>query len=236
MNQKSAVMYYLILSIIGATLLIALSIFGSDEIDTMPIVDKMFIGGAFIFCCLFGISLALNPGWTARLSERGGQKVKKQHETDKTIKRRGHHPDCEGFKGHTFHTKRKTLCAGCTGLALGAVISMFLTVIYIALPIELSKAFNLILIMLGLICITFNYIMIIGPLKNSFLHLISNIFLVVGFFFVIIGVFQVSRSLFFGIIGVIISFLWLDTRIRLSSWRHIKICENCSSACKAYSD
>jgi hypothetical protein len=37
-----------------------------------------------------------------------------------------------------------------------------------------------------------------------------------------------------GLVGIIICFLWLDTRIQLSRWNHLKTCRRCPKACKSF--
>jgi len=100
--------------------------------------------------------------------------------------------------------------------------------------IELQNLVLKILILLGFVFIILNYTEILMPTRNAFVHVISNAFLVMGFFFIVMGVFELTGSVVAGVVGVIISFLWLDTRIQLSKWRHAVICKNCADSCKAY--
>ena len=160
--------------------------------------------------------------------------MKKQRPRTKLRRRQGHHPDCERFESHTIKIKDKVLCAGCTGLALGSIVSIFLMGVYILLPNEIPPTILHISIMPGMFLIALNYIETVIPTRKTLLHLISNIFLVIGFFFVVIGIFQSAGSVIYGIFGILMSFLWLDTRIRLSSWRHARICEDCGETCKVY--
>jgi hypothetical protein len=152
----------------------------------------------------------------------------------RTRKRQGHHPDCDKFKSHVIKTKNKVICAGCSGLALGSIISIFLTSAYIVLPNKILPTILHIFIILGLVIIILNYIEIVIPIRNAHFHMIFNVFFVISFFLIIIGIFELTGSMIYGIFGVIISFLWLDTRILLSKWRHSEICKNCSETCKVY--
>jgi len=65
-------------------------------------------------------------------------------------------------------------------------------------------------------------------------RLVSNLVMPVGFFLIAIGLLESSGNAAYGLVGVVISFLWLDTRIRLSRRRHIRICSSCGEACKSY--
>ena len=225
---------YIIFSILGGVLLLLLVFTiasGRNSIDT---VDRLFLGGAFISSCLFGISLALRPNWIKRYKKQGIHGINPKSPITTSRKRQGHHPDCKPFQSHTYTIKNGVLCAGCTGLALGSFISIFLMIIFLIFFNDIPKAALLIFIIIGLGFIAFNYVEIVLPKRRAFAHLLSNSLLVIGFFFIIIGVFQLTGNVTYGILALIITFLWLDTRIQLSNWHHHVICDNCSETCKAY--
>ena len=234
MNQKMLVIYYLTLSTIGAALILVVSRFSSSDTNTIHLFDRIVVGVVFISSCVFGISLAVRPNWIKRFIERESHDAKKRKLRTKLRGRQGHHPDCERFESHTIKIKDKVLCAGCTGLALGSIVSILLMGVYILLPNEIPPTLVNISIMPGLVLIALNCIETVIPTRNTLLHLISNLFLVIGFFFVVMGIFQSTGSMIYGIFGVLISFLWLDTRIRLSGWRHARICKDCNETCKVY--
>ena len=236
MNQKMLVIYFLTLSTIGATLIVIVNWLSPLNVYTIHIFDKIVVALAFILSCLFGITLAFWPKWIKRLINKEGHDILEKDPETKKRKHQGHHPDCEPFKNHTIKIKNKILCTGCTGLAIGSIVSILLMGAYISLPLPngLPLTGLNILIMLGLALVFQNYIETVSTTRNVLLHLISNIFLIIGFFFVVIGIFQLTGRITYGIFGVIISFLFLDTRIQLSLWRHAKICKDCSENCKVY--
>ncbi len=234
MNQKKSAIYYVILSTIGAMLLIVIPLFSASNINAIHIFDKLIVGGAFISSCILGISFAIKPNWIGRFIKRGRHDENEQQSHMKTRKRQGHHPDCEKFKSHVIKTKNKVICASCSGLAVGSLISIFLMATYIFIPSEIPLTILYIFIILGLIIIILNYIEIVIPTRNARIHVIFNALLVISFFLIIIGIFELTGSIIYGIFGVIISFLWLDTRILLSKWRHSEICKSCSETCKVY--
>jgi hypothetical protein len=89
-------------------------------------------------------------------------------------------------------------------------------------------------VFLGLIIIGLAYVEIMLPIRHAVVHIISNIFLVLSFFLVTISIFETTGNKVYGILSVIISFLFLDTRIQLSNWQHARICESCSETCKMH--
>jgi len=234
LKQKTNVFQYLILSIAAAVLLLTLAFFNSSNTTSVDMYDKLFVGGIFIASCLFGISLAIHPGWLKRFTKQEKQNPNEK-QTQKTARRRkGHHPDCDQFQNHILKINNKTLCSGCLGLSIGSIISIFLTIIYIIFRNELSSTAFHFFIIFGLFIIGLVYTEIILPKKHTIVHVVSNIFLMISFFIVIISIFEITGSKIYGAISILLSFLWLDTRIQLSNWRHTLICKNCGETCKMY--
>jgi hypothetical protein len=224
---------YLGLSIIGALFIILFAILGSSENANIKIFDKLIIGLAFIISCILGISLAFKPNWIKTSLETQSNKLKsKQNQLH--IQREGHHPICGQFTSHTIKINDRLYCAGCTGLTIGAIIACILMVVYIVLQFSIPMFISYFIMLVGMVLITLNYLSILFHYKNAQLQLLSSMLLIIGFFLIIIGIFQVTGDIIYGLFGVIISFLWLDTRIQLSYWRHTKLCNNCQETCKAY--
>jgi hypothetical protein len=208
-------------------------------IEEVEFVDKLIIGLLFIISCIIGISLTIKPNWIGICIEQRihgtdnplPKKVTKLKSKVRTIKHQGHHPNCDQFRSHTLEINNKVLCAGCTGLAIGAGISIFLVSCYLVFPYKIPKIFDILGFSLGMIFITVNFAQVIFPHKNPQLHLVSNTLLVTGFLLIVISLLQSSGKVIFGIFGIMVSMLWLDTRIMLSKWNHELICNYCTAKC-----
>lgn len=234
MKESSYVHQYIILSIIAAFLLLMLAFFSFSDIKTIGLTDRLFVSSFFIISCLIGISLAIYPGWLKRslkhrIHSKNNQKIKKV-----ARKREGHHPNCIQFKSHAIRIKNKVYCAGCLGLALGGILSIFLMIIYIRIDFILSLDILYFLIILGLIIIGFVFVETILVKRNTFIHIISNSLLVLSFLIITIGITEITSNILSGIIAIILTFLWLDTRILLSNRHHKLLCNNCDKSCKMY--
>ena len=237
MKQKLISIYYLILSAIGGALIIFLSQVSPKNSNFILFFDRLIVGVVFISVCIFGISLAIRPNWTKKLTARiETDSVEKDGQKKQTLMRRrkGHHPDCMKFKSHTIKVRSKVYCSGCTGLCLGSIVSIFLMGSFVIHPEGLEYGAPHLFIILGMAFIAQNYIITVIFLRNSLLHLISNIFFVIGLFLVVICIFLITGSRVLGVFAVIISILFLDTRIQLSKFRHSNICKNCCQKCKCY--
>lgn len=234
MKQKSDIIYYILLSIIAVFLLLMLVYFGSSQTKIMDLYDRLLIGGLFITCCLFGVSLAFYPGWYKKILKTNKNNLDKKNEKKVLRKRKGHHPDCDQFKNHVIGFDSKVFCTGCLGLAIGSVLSIFLMLIYIVITSGKTLMVFYLLVFLGLILVAFNFVEIMFPVRQRVVHIFSNVFIVVGFLFIVIGVFEITGSIAYAILSIIFSFLWLDTRIQLSNRRHSLICSSCNKKCKMY--
>jgi len=223
---------YLILSSIGAVFVLVIAL--RSEASTVEFADRIVVGGAFVASCVLGISLALRPGWIRRSSKVRSHAVIEDEQEPTERKMVGHHPDCTAFKDHVVQIGGRELCSGCTGLAIGSVTGMLLAVLYVAVPMETTQGILVALMFLGMVLIAFSYLDIAFSFGNARTHLAVNFLLVIGFYSVVISVHQLSGSIAFSLVSIIISFLWLDTRIQLSSWRHAETCKKCGEMCRIY--
>lgn len=232
MNQKINVFSYLILSIGAVFILLTLIFFGSSNNPITSFNDKLLLGGLFITICILGISLSFYPGWYKRTLKFRAQNKNKQQAQKPIRKRKGHHPNCKQFRNHRIKIKNKTLCAGCLGLAIGSIISILFMLIYL---IFANFSFNFIFfIFLGLVIIFLVYIEIFYPIKNAIIHTVSNTIFVLGLFLITLSIFEITSSIIYSVITIILLFLFLDTRIQISRYRHSLICNNCKEKCKMY--
>jgi len=233
LKRNKNIFYYIILSIIAAILLLILTFLSPSNTTVIGIYDKLFIGGVFITSCIFGISLAIYPQWFRNLTKRTTPHLDRKKFKKKRVYN-GHHPDCGNFQNHKIKIKNKDFCAGCLGLSIGSIISIVLMIIYvITVKGETTTEFYY-LVFLGLIIIGFINMEIILKIGNAIIHVISNIILVLSFLLVTISIFEITGNKVNGILSIVISFLFLSTRIQLSNWQHARICERCSETCKAY--
>ncbi len=233
MKQTKTILYYIILSFVAAFLLIILTFFGSSK-NIIGIFDRLLISIIFIICCLLGISLAIYPNWYNKIRKSQNYNENKKQFIKKKLKRKGHHPNCNNFQKHILKIKHKSYCAGCLGLAIGSLISILLMIFYIIIVNEqISQIFQL-LVITGFIFISITYIEFVQPHRNRIIHIISSVLLVVSFLIISISIFELTGNKIYGILSIVFSFLWLETRVQLSIWRHSYICNNCDEICKMY--
>ena len=234
MKQRNLAIQYIIFSIIAAILLLFAAFLNISNQNRLELNEILFVSIFFIISCIIGISLTKYPGWIRR-NFKFKTNGSINHNSKKLLRKRiGHHPDCEQFKSHTIKIRNKIYCAGCFGLAISSLISICLIIIYISFSIDISSEIFHYLLIFGFIMIGFIFLEITLNKRNTYIHIISNSLLIISFLIIFISITEITGDIIYGMISIVLSFLWLDTRIQLSNWNHSKICKSCNKTCKMY--
>lgn len=232
MKKIKSIFYYLLLSFTAVVLIIIMIFSKPNASNSANFFDKFFVAGAFLASCIFGISIAIYPNWWRK--NKQNTHISDIQTSKKSRLFQGHHPDCSMFRSHVIIIKNKARCAGCVGLLLGALISIFLMILYLTLPFRLPIVMYYILLILGILLLIFIYGEIMLLKRNMFFHILLNSLLVLSFFFITISVVELTENPVYGVLVVLLCFLWLDTRIHISNYRHQRICFSCNQECKSY--
>lgn len=145
----------------------------------------------------------------------------------------GHHPDCARFDNHRLLIGGKSWCSGCLGLMAGAVASAALAIFYLFSVDSIRGSGSLALLVVGFCLVSMAFAEASFRRRVSAAHLSTNSLMIVGFFSLAVAMTNVG-GLVPGLIAVAFSYLWIDTRIELSLWRHRQVCSRCPQACKRY--
>jgi len=203
----------------------------SDPTTVISLNDKLMVSALFIASCCVGISLALYPGCLRRRSYPK-QTTVAQEPPIRSFS--GHHPDCEKFQAHRLTIGKKTWCSGCLGLLVGSVISIFFMILYAISSPGFSRLLYEAFLLIGLVLIVVIFFETIVKNRNSTVHVLFNILLILGFFFITMGVSELTGKGLYGVFTVLLCTVWLNTRVTLSTWRHRSTCSCCNESCKMY--
>jgi len=235
LSEKDGAGEMLILSLAGAVIVLTLAWLGASVHGGVQLTDRLIVGVPLLASFLLGMSMAVKPGWMRGLRKDAvhSDDVSPRQSPDRV--RHGHHPDCVEFAPHTVRVGGKILCAGCTGLALGSVVSTaFVGFFIIIMPASMPLAVSVIMVAAGTLLVVASMLDSEWLNARGYARLASNLVMPLGFFLVAVGLLEATGNVAYGLAGVLISLLWLDTRIRLSRRRHIRICNSCGEACKSY--
>ncbi|MGC8817105.1 MAG: hypothetical protein ACP5PX_04775 [Candidatus Hadarchaeum sp.] len=220
--------FFLGVSLYGLAVAMLLTLY-PPVISEETTLRKPLLGLLFALICLGGMTAALFPG---PCSEKAGLKKSRTISgtgagfARKKFGFRGHHPDCGKFSSHVFHVGNRALCAGCTGLFIGAMINLAGTFLYFFAGFSPGNLTFLILwlgaagVVLGLL----------SPLLFPpwwLARSLANAFFAPGAFLLVVGVDDMSKSLTVGLSLLALTLFWILNRLYLSRWSHRKICRAC---------
>jgi hypothetical protein len=123
----------------------------------------------------------------------------------------------------------KPLCAGCTGLALGAALSVVGSVLYFffgVFPLDPEVA-----LWLGASMVALGLVQHFVDLGSPHLHLALNVALVCGSFMLAASLNAMGVSFFVEAYHLGLVFLWVASRIRVSQEEHVLVCRSCGLGC-----
>lgn len=223
---------FLLTSLLGLCLVAALTFSHESLSATFP-RRKPLIGSIFGSICLLGIIAGLSPSRCSQMlhfktkSRKGSSHAAGTSGTGGRIfLLEGHHPNCGNFSAHVFRLRDKTFCAGCTGLILGAVMSIFGVILYFFAGLSIGQS-GFIVFWFGFAGVALGLLQYNIKVKKSFVHLFLNVIFVFGAFLLLVGVDAVTRSFAVGLYINALSVFWVLTRIVLSQQEHRRICAAC---------
>ena len=230
-HPSSLALFFAIgISAFGLLTTLLLTLLPPAPVENLP-WRKPLIGIMFIMICISGGVASLFPHKCSEhfdLRENKEPITSSRDSNDVHLTVKGHHPNCKEFSAHIIQTKRRTLCAACTGLLLGALIAILGAVLYFFLGLEFQSPDYLVTpIGLGCVVIGFFQLRFKGVVRS-----VLNALFVVGAYFVLAGMDMLSKNMFTDVYLIVLIFFWIYTRILLSQWDHARICRICKLNCE----
>lgn len=217
LNGRETQLLFISISLAGLMILARLPF-----IDGVPQISFPFqteiTGTLFIAVCVLGLVAAVSPRSLRGLGHGSS--------SSRTV---GHHPDCERFRGHVVWYNGHPLCAGCSGLALGALIGIIGSVLYFFLgfhPFTPEVVF-----WLGAASVALGLTQHFIDLDSPHVHLLLNVALVCGSFMLASSLDAMGASFYVEAYHLGLVVFWVATRIRVSQEEHILVCSACGLEC-----
>lgn len=220
---------YIAISLAG---LFMLAVLVFDPSKKLPVganqLDKQVTLALFMVICTFGIVAGLYPSKISSITYfrkpiQQPDQSKNSSETFRELK--GHHPTCKNYSSHVLNIQGKSYCAGCSGLVLGAAISI------VGSPAEtfslIPSEYSNIMFWVGIVAVVlglFQYSITSGALMHSVL----NISFVLGAFLLVSAVIEATRNPLVEGLALILSVFLIVSRIMLSQLEHDRICSECN--------
>ena len=220
----------LVLSLIILTLIPIIVSFNPTA-PIWPSWQSVLIGVILITICLLGIVAGASPAscQQSQAIHTTEYHTKPTSQAQPKISKKGHHPTCDHFSAHVFHVNNQTYCAGCTGLIIGATISILGSIGYflIGFPLpypDLLFWLGLIGVALGLIQHTLYERL---KVKHGSVRVVVNIIFVISAFLTLVTVDYLTKHLIINLLLLSAICYWIYTRIMLSKANHSRICASC---------
>ena len=185
---------------------------------------KPFIGSLFSLICVLGIFATQFPNSCAGAFHFQKTTQGSAYLQNPTV---SHHPACQEFSAHVVRVKGRVRCAACSGLLLGAVVSLVGAIFYFFYGEQIESA-SFLPVWVGALFV------LEGFSQSKFkgwARLTLNSLFVLGGFLCLVGIDQILQNLATDLFLVILIVFWILTKIQLSQWDHSRICDNCKSVC-----
>lgn len=224
---------FLLISLLGLCLITVLTFHLQTLSVDLP-WRKPLVGSIFASICLLGVAAGLSPSkcsqafhFKRKSQKRSSHTIETAGAEKRTFPLRGHHPSCGNFSAHVFQLGNRTFCAGCTGLILGAIISLLGVILYFFSDLSAERG-GFIVFWLGFVGVVCGLLQYNLKVKRSFVHLFLNVIFVFCAFLLLVGIDATTHNLVIGFYFNALSVFWILTRIVLSQQDHQRICATCN--------
>jgi protein-S-isoprenylcysteine O-methyltransferase Ste14 len=217
LNGRGAQLLFISISLAGLMILARLPFIDGVPQISLP-SQKEVTGTLFIAVYALGLVAAVSPRSLRGLGHGSS-----------SFRMVGHHPDCERFRDHVVWFNGHPLCAGCSGLAIGALMGIIGSVLYFFLGFPLFMPD--VVFWLGVVSVALGLIQHFIDLDSPHVHILLNVALVCGSFMLASSLDARGASFYVEayLLGLVV--FWVAARIRVSQEEHILVCSACSEEC-----
>ena len=141
----------------------------------------------------------------------------------------GHHPDCSHFLKHTLTIRSYRLCAGCTGLVIGAVLGAGFTFLILSMK---NTLLDEAIFWIGFALIIVGVFQHTLDLGNPVIHTGLNAVLVLGVTMARFAAESLNGGVIVAVYSIALSLYLIIARIELSQNEHRLICGGCMESCE----
>ncbi len=209
-------------AVIGSAL-VPLLILQPNLMQTPDLTRQSLAGTLYLVVCMLGLLAVFYPSKCKSMFQKSQNPIPQQNQHQ--IKIRGHHPDCQNFSANRIQVGKRTFCAACSGLLIGAIVASVGAVGFFFAGLSIGWA-SIWLLVLG------EFLMLSGVFQiklTNYSKAALNMLFVVGSLLVLVEADLLGKSLYVDlyVLGLIAFMLLL--RILLSEWNNKRTCQRCLS-------
>jgi len=184
---------------------------------------RPIVGALYCLVCIVGVVAVFYPGKCRMMFQKPNLSKNNENQSTSVIPSKGHHPDCEEFSGNRITIKGSVFCVACSGLLVGAIISIVTAVLFSLGFIDFGTV-SLWVLVIG------EVLMLVGLAQikmRVYVKMAVNALFVVGSCISLVGADLAGQNLLVDayVLGLIVFMLWF--RILLSEWNNKRICLEC---------
>jgi hypothetical protein len=214
---------FLILAAVIGSALVPLLILRSNLMQTPDLMRQGVVGALYLIICVLGLLAVFYPSKCRGMFQKSQNPVAQQNRFQ--LKISGHHPDCQNFSTNRIQVGKRTFCAACSGLLIGAIVASVGAVGFFFAGLNIGWS-SIWLLVLG------EFLMLLGLFQiklANYSKAALNMLFVVGSLLVLVEADLLGNSLYVDlyVLGLIAFMLLL--RILLSEWNNKRICQRCQS-------
>jgi hypothetical protein len=215
-------LFLVAVAVFGLALILFLLLQPNLQVDPSPL-RRPFIGALYTVVCILGIVAVFYPKKCRMMFQN--PKVSQNSGTPDPggVQFKGHHPECEKFSGNRIAIGSSVFCSACSGLLVGAIVSLGSIVLFSLAVLDFVTG-NLWILAVGVIFMLLGLaqIKMIGYVKMAF-----NALFVVGSCICLIIADLVGQNLMVDVYVLVLVVFMLWLRILLSEWNNKRICLEC---------
>lgn len=221
-SSKFLLLFLVAVAVFGLLLVPLLVIQPNLQVDSLSF-RRPFISALYSIVCVLGMVAVFYPSKCRLMFKKPNTSPGSTKVSTSSVGFSGHHPNCEKFSANRITIRGKAFCAACSGLLVGAIVSMAGIVIF-SLGFFDMKAENLWIFAVGAV------LMLVGLAQvelGGYIKMAMNALFVVGSCISVVIADLVGQNLLIDlyVLGLIIYMLWL--RISFSEWNNKRICMEC---------
>jgi hypothetical protein len=185
------------------------------------------VGYAFSTVCILGTAAALFPSSCSAIPKfRKPNKHDQSFQTIHETALRAHHPSCENYSTHILSIGNRKLCATCSGLVVGAAVALFGSGLCFFGGFRLGDPFMLVSMGAGGVALGLLQ-SALPKFSNGLTRFLVSILFVIGTFLMLVGIDSAVENISIDLFFVVLSVLWILTKIALSQKDHQQTCAKC---------
>jgi hypothetical protein len=193
---------------------------------TQPIpYQKEVTAITFVIICVLGVIVGIYPRNIQKIFKHG-KEVTRDESGDGYS---GHHPNCGLFLTHTLTIRSHQVCAGCTGLVIGAILGVGFTIFMFLMKNTLLVET---MFWVGFTLTTLGLLQHILDLGNPIIHVGLNAALVLGVSMARFAAESLNGGALVAGYSIALTLYLILARIELSQNYHRSICESCGESCE----